>query len=113
MSSFWASVCRVHQTYGRNGQKKVEITSGLEQICSLKEITVCTVEVLEPRFLMQAVLGAGLPWPASFCLAAMPFQLLPVRCYLRTEQQLDDFREPWTAACPALCVGSSLVFLIP
>lgn len=72
MLSFWASVCTVHQTYGRNYQRKVEITSGLGQIYSLEEShCVCSVQVLEAPCLMQTELGSGLPWSASFCLAAM------------------------------------------
>lgn len=106
MPSFWASVCTVHQTYGRNYQRKVEITSGLGRICSLKEShCVCTVQGLEAPCLMQAVLGSGLPWSASFCLAAVTTPLLPVQCSLRTQQQLGDLQGAMDSSSPCLVCG--------
>lgn len=84
----------------------MEIISGLGQICSLEEShCVCTVQVLEAPCLMQAVLGAGLPWSAFLCLAAMTFQLLPVQCYVSTEQQLGDFQGAMDSCSPSLVCG--------
>lgn len=65
MLSFWASVCTVHQTYGRNYQRKVEITSGLGQIYSLEE-SHCVCRCLRP------LASCRQSWDLA-CLGLLPF----------------------------------------
>ena len=124
VSSAWASGCTVSQTYGRNYQRKMEITSGLGLIRS-PEQSHCVRTILGSG---AAGLGARCSRPFASrgqrrelaCAGLLPFtrQQRLSSCCLSTAPRGPSSsrvtsREPWAAPHPALPFSSSLALPVP